>query len=208
MLISIFSTADPSIQNTAHSVNMNREKRKAIEDLMKKNRGEEAERAALLPLLEEFKDQDVTVICGQKSNMELVEDTISTELANEQMTQCDREIAVVEKTAEFFGISLDIPAIEAEVQNMMTDFLGLVGAQPVATMLTRMVAVQQVLPPRGLSRFQKEIRKKNIAMLIDILDKTTLTQLDMSKELKLRLMKKNLNQMKKEHDLVFIRPFC
>ena len=76
---------------------MNREKRKTIEDLMKKNRGEEAERAALLPLLEEFKDQDVTVICGQKSNMELVEDIISKELANEQMTQCERDIAVVEK---------------------------------------------------------------------------------------------------------------
>jgi len=92
------------------------------------------------------------------------------------------------------------------VQNMMTEFLGQGGPQPVATMKARMVAVQQVKPPPGLNKFQKDIRKKNIAKLIDILDKTTLTQLDMSKELKLRLMTKNLNQMKKEHDLVFIRP--
>jgi len=206
MLISISSTADPSIRNTAHSVNLNSEKKKTIEDLMKKNRGEEAERAALLPLLEEFKEQDVTVICGHKSTMELVEDTISKELANDLMTQCDREIAVVEKTAKFFGILLDIPAIEAEVQNMMIEFLGLVGVQPVTTMVARMVAVQQVSPPPGLNKFQKEMRKKNIAMLLDILDNTTLTQLDMSEELKLRLMTKNLNRMKKEHDLVFIRP--
>ena len=181
-------------------------KRRTLEDLMKKYRGEEAERAALLPLLEEFKDQDVTVICGHKSTMDLVEDTISKELANEQMTQCDREIAVVEKTAKVFGISLDIPAIEAEVQNMMREFLGLVGAQSVATMSARMVAVQQGPLPPGLNNPQKKIRKNNIAMLIDILDNTTLTQLDMAEELKLRLMKKNLNQMKKEHDLVFIRP--
>ena len=198
--------ADPTIQNTANSVNLLPDKRKAIEDLMKKYRGEEAERAALLPLLEEFKDQDVTVICGQKSNMELVEDTISKELANVPMSQCDREISVVEKTAKVFGISLDIPDIEVEVQNMMTEFLGLGGPQPVATMKARLVAVQQVESPPGLNKFQKKIRKKNIAKLIDILDKTTLTQLDMSKELKLRLMTKNLNQMKKEHDLVFIRP--
>ena len=89
---------------------------------------------------------------------------------------------------------------------MMTEFLGQGGPQPVATMKARMVAVQQVPAPPGLNKFQKGIRKKNIAKLIDILDKTTLTQLDMSKELKLRLMTKNLNQMKKEHDLVFIRP--
>ena len=152
MLITIFSSADPTIQNTVNSVKMDpamAAKRKAIEDLTKKYRGEEAERAALLPLLEEFKDQDVTVICGQKSNMELVEDTISKELANDQMTQCDREITVVGKTAKVFGISLDIPDIEAEVQTMMTEFLGQGGPQPVATMKARMVAVQQVKPPPG-----------------------------------------------------------
>ena len=206
MLISIFSSADPTIQNTANSVNMDPAKRKTLEDLMKKNCGEEAERATLLPLLEEFKDQDVTVICGQKSNMELVEDTISKELAKDAMTQVNREMAVVEKTAQVFGISLDIPDIEAEVQNMMAEFLGLVGPQPVATMVTRMVAVQQVGSPSGTNRFQKEKRKKDIAMILDILNTATVTQLDMSKELKLRLMTKNLNRMKKEHDLVFIRP--
>ena len=124
------------------------------------------------------------------------EDTITKVLAHDPMTQYNKEMAVVEKMAEVFGISLDIPAIKAEVQNMMIELLGLVGVQSVQAMRTRMVAVQQVVPPPGLNRFKREQRKKNIDMILDILNEATCTQLDMSGELQLRLMKKKLNQMK------------
>ena len=108
---------DPSIQNTA---NMDPAKKRAIEELIKKFRGEEGERAALLPVLEEFAQQDVTVICGQKSTLELVEDAIRRELAQDQLAAIDRRIVIVEKTAEALGINLDMPAVEAEVQSTIT----------------------------------------------------------------------------------------
>ena len=65
-------------------------KKRAIEELVKAFRGEEGERAALLPVLEEFAHQDVTVICSQKSTLELVEDAISRELAQNQLAAIDR----------------------------------------------------------------------------------------------------------------------
>ena len=181
-------------------------KKRAIEELIKKYRGEEGERAALLPVLEEFEEQDVTVICGQKSTMELVEDAISRELAQDQLAAIDRSIVLVEKTAEAFGIDLDMPAVEAEVQSTITSFLGQVGPQPVAAMRATLTAVQQAPPPPGLNRYHRDQRKKTAAMLMDILNTTTLGQLDLSKELRVKYMMKHLNKTKKEHDLIIVKP--
>ena len=193
---------DPSAQNTA---NMDPAKKRAIEELIKKFRGEEGERAALLPVLEEFAQQDVTVICGQKSTMELVEDAFSRELAQDQLAPIDKCIVIIEKTAEAFGVTLDIPAVETEVQGIINDFLGQTGPQPVAAMIARVTAVQQAPPLSGLNRYQRDQRRKTAKMLLDILNTTTLGQLDLSKELKVELMKKKLNQAKKEHDLIYIK---
>jgi hypothetical protein len=183
-------------------------KKRAIEELIKKFRGDEGERAALLPVLEEFDQQDVTVICGQKSTLELVEDAIGRELAQDQLAEIDRRIVTVEKTAEAFGITLDIAAVEAEVRSTITTFLRQTGPQPVAAMIARVTAVQQAAPPSGLNRHQRDQRKKTAAMLLAILNKTPLGQLDLSKELKVELMKKKLNQSKKEHDVIYIKGDC
>ena len=140
--------------------------------------------------------------------MELVEDAFDRELANDLMMPLDRKLVVIEKTAEAFGVHIDIPAIEVEVDTMMTEFLGQAGPQPVAAMVARVAAAQQAPPPQGLNRFQREQRKKTVAMILDILNTTTLHQLDMSKELKVKLMTKQLNKMKKEHDHIFVLPAC
>ena len=49
---------------------------------------------------------------------------------------------------------------------------------------------------------------KNIKALLDILNATTLTNMDVFKDLKHRMMTKELNLMKKEHDLLYIKPDC
>ena len=102
----------------------------------------------------------------------------------------------------------DIAAVEGEVQSTIMTFLGQTGPQPVAAMIARVTAVQQAPPPSGLNRHKRDQRKKTVAMLLDILNTTTLGRLDLSKELKVALMKKQQNQSKKEHDLVYIKPDC
>ena len=132
-----------------------------------------------------------------------MEDAIRRELAQDQLTAIDRRIAIVEKTAEAFGINLDMPAVEAEVQSTSTDFLGQTGPQPVADMIARVTAVQQAPPPPGLNKFQKDRRKKSAAMLLDILNATKQVQMDL--ELKVKIMMTHLNKTKKEHDLIFLK---
>ena len=75
-----------------------------------------------------------------------------------------------------------------------------------AAMVARVTGIQQAPAPPGINRFQREQRKKTTKMLLEILNAATEPQLDMSKELKINMMTKELNKMKKEHDQIFILP--
>ena len=116
---------DPDLRSHTTSA-ADPEKKRILEELEKKYRGEEGERAAILPLIEWLSDssatnRDATMILGQKSSLDLVEQSMEDELAADVFPEpIDKKIAIVEKVAEAVGLKLDIQAIEAEVlQNIL-----------------------------------------------------------------------------------------
>ena len=54
-------------------------KKKTIEDLVKKYKGEEAEQLALLSLLQLFDQEFGTLVLGQKSSLDLIEQAMKQE---------------------------------------------------------------------------------------------------------------------------------
>ena len=145
---------------------------------MKKYRGEEGERLAVLPLLEWLGDKnssnrEATVIVGQKSTLELFQQEIEQELAhssNPPSEPVDGKIAVLEKLAESAGLDLDVQQIEQETENLIVEFLGQPGPQSQSVMRSRLQ--NPTVPQQGLNRHQREQRKKDVAkaMLLQILD--------------------------------------
>ena len=141
---------DPSLHpQTLHA--MDRDKRNVLEELKKKYRGEEGERSVVLPLLEWFSDstatkRDGTMILGQKSTLELVEQSMYSDLLRDTFQEpIDRKIATVEKVAEAVGLKLDTLALNAEAEAVMIDFVGQIGPQPVADMKSK---IGRVNPPK------------------------------------------------------------
>ena len=192
---------------------MDAPKRRAIDELVKKFRGEEGERVVVLSILEALSemsaDPDATVIMGQKSTLELVEDHMKKLLANDAFPDpLDRELAVAEKVAEAVGIRLDIHAIEQAVEATVVEFLGQTGVLTVSYMMTRILAEEGISPP-GLSRNQKMQRTKKLKGIKDILSSATNRQLhaiDLRKHLKMVELRKTINWHKKEHDILLIKP--
>ena len=180
---------------------MDRDKRNVLEELKKKYRGEEGERSVVLPLLEWFSDsaatkRDGTMILGQKSTLELVEQSMYSDLLRDTFQEpIDRKIATVEKVAEAVGLKLDTLALNAEAEAVMLDFVGQIGPQPVADMKSK---IGRANPPK-----RKQNTKK---MLLEILNNTNSPNMDLFKDIKHRLMKKRLNEIKKEHDIMFFKP--
>ena len=195
--------ADDPALHTQSLHAMDPSKRKALEELKKKYRGEEGERSAILPLIEWFTDsaannRDATMILGQKSSLELIEQSMYNDLSRDVFQDLiDRKIATVEKVAEAVGLKLDIPAIEAESETIMMDFFGHLGSQPVADMKWKI---------QNKADTAKSKWKNTKKMLLEILNKTNSLHLDLFKDIKHQLMKKRLNEIKKEHDIVFFKP--
>ena len=94
------SSDDPDLQSQIASA-VEPKKKRILEELEKKYRGEEGERAAILPLIEWFSDssainKDATMILGQKSSLELVQQSMEDELAADVFPEpIDKKIAVV-----------------------------------------------------------------------------------------------------------------
>ena len=103
----------------------------------------------------------------------------------------------MEKVAEAVGLKLDIPAVETESEAIMIDFLGHLGSQPVADMKLK---IQNRTDPA------KSKWKNTKKMLLEILNTTNSLNMDLFKDIKHKLMKKRLNEIKKEHDIVFFKP--
>ena len=200
---------DASIQ----TLPMNAAKKRAIDELVKKFRGEEGERLVVLPILKALSkmsaDPDATVIMGQKSTLELVEDHMGKLLANDVFPDPrDKELAIAEKVAEAVGIRLDLPAIDQTVETTILEFLGQTGVLPVADMLARIVAQEATTPP-GLSRNEKMQRTKKLKSIKEILIGAThrhLYAIDLRKELKMTELRKEINSNKKEHDILLMKP--
>ena len=130
-------------------------KKRLLDELVKKYRGDEGERLAVLPLLEWLGDEketnrDATVICSQKSMLTLFHQQMEKELSGDlQLPEpVDKKIAVVEKVAESVGLLLDIHAIELDVENLMVEFLGQLGSQSVTAMMSR---IQNLPVPEGFT---------------------------------------------------------
>ena len=197
------SADDPALDSQTLDA-MDSAKRKVFEELKKKYRGEEGERSAILPLIEWFTDsaatnRDATMILGQKSTLELVEQSMNNDLSRDVFKEpIDREIATVEKVAEAVGLELDIPAVETESEAIMLDFFGQLGTQSVVDMKSKIL--NRADPPRQ-SKW-----KNTKEMLLDILNNTNSLNLDLFQEIKHQLMKKRLNEVKKEHDIMFFKP--
>ena len=201
--------ADPSIQ----ALPMDAEKKRAIDELVNKFRGEEGERLVVLPIFQNLSkmsaDPDATVIMGQKSTLELVEDDMKKLLANDPFADpIDRELAIAKKVAAAVCITLDLPAIVQSVKATIVEYMGQTGVQPVAHMMARVVALENITPA-GLSSNEKKHRAKKLKGIRDILDSATnrhLNAIDLSKELKLTEIRKVINSHKKEHDIVLLKP--
>ena len=173
-------------------------KKRLLEELVKKYRGEEGERLAVLPLLEwlgneEETNRDATVIQSQKSVLTLVHQQMEQELSGDlQLPEpVDKKIAVVEKVAESVGLLLDIHAIELDVENLMVEYLGQLGSQSVTVMMSR---IQNLPIPPGLNRHKRVQWRKDLAMLEQILnDNSSQAHLDMFNYIKHELISKKLN---------------
>ena len=189
--------------------NMDVEKKKIVEDLIKKFRGEEGERLVILPLIEWLavkgaKDREATVILGQKSTLELVEQTMQQILNDDSFNDpIDKQIYTVEKVAEAVGIDLQISSIEEEARKILTEFFGNTDIKSTADMKD---ALDNFSPTQGLNKFKREKIKKNMKMLWEILNSEDTMDIDMFKKLKHQEMKRKLNMNKKEHDVVFLKP--
>ena len=206
----LYFLGHPALQSLISSV-IDLAKKRVLEELVKKYRGDEGERLAVLPLLEWLGDKkasnrDATVICSQKSMLTLFHQQMEQELSGDlQLPEpVDKKIAVVEKVAESVGLLLDIHAIELDVENLMVEYLGQLGSQSVTVMMSR---IQNLPVPQGLNKYRRAERKRNVEMLLQILDgNSSNPNLDMFKHVKCELMSKKLNMVKKEHDIIFVKP--
>ena len=185
-------------------------KKKIIEELVKKHKGEEAERQALFSLVQLYGQEVGTLILGQKSNMDLIEQTMKQELVADFPDERDRGIKTVEKVAETVGLDLGMPKIEKETKNIMDEFFGNPGMSSIADMS---FAVQNSANPSNLNKFERKQREKGQKMLLKILSNPNLINMSFDarlkcifKDVKYDLMRKELNRNKKEHDIVFIKP--
>ena len=184
-------------------------KKRVLDEMVKKYRGEEGERLAVLPLLEWLADnratnRDATAICGQKSTLTLIHQLMEQELSNDPLSPVDKNIAVLQKVAESVGLDLDISAIELEVENLMTEYVGQLGSQSVPAMKSYL---QSLSVPQGLNRYKRQEWMKILAMFKKILDdNSSHPNLDIFNNIKHELMLKKLNRSKKEHDIIFIKP--
>ena len=152
------------------------------------------------------KDKDSTVILGQKSSLELFQQKIEQELSTDLLLPepVDKKIALVEKLAQCVGLDLNISHLEEQTKNLIVDCLGQTGSQAISDMKSRL---QSPTVPQGLGRHQSAQRKKDVAMLTQIIDDNSSQQFfDPFKEVKYRLMTRQLNMSKKEHDIIFIKP--
>jgi len=196
------------IQGSPHlQQNCDSNKRRLLDELVKKYRGEEGERLAVLPLLEWLGDKNVvnrdsTVVLGQKSTLELFQQHIEQELSTDPITEpVDRKIAITEKLAESVGLALNVQLIEQEAENLIVEYLGQQGLQSMSVMRNSLQS------PPGLNRHQKAQKKKDVAMLLQILDDNASQQFfDPFKHVKHTLMVRHLNMSKKEHDIIFLKP--
>ena len=124
----IFETEDKETKN------MDDDEKKVIDEMIKKFKGEEGERLAMLPIIRWLDDKgaqnkDATVISSQKSTSELVEQTMEQILMDDTFDDLlDKKICTVEKVAEAVGINLQISSIEDEANNIMVEFFGQTGS--------------------------------------------------------------------------------
>ena len=88
-------------------------KKRLVEELVKKYRGEEGERLAVLPLLEwlgneEETNRDATVILAQKSMLTLVHQQMELELSGDLLLPepVDKKIAVIKKLQSLWDFCL------------------------------------------------------------------------------------------------------
>ena len=189
--------------------NMDSDKKKIVCELIKKFRGEEGERLAILPIIKWLAEKgadgrDATVILSQKSTLELVEKTMEQILMDDSFNDLiDKKMYTVEKVAEAVGIDLQISSIEEDVNNIMVEFFGKTGAQSTAEMKE---ALDNYTAPQGMNKFKREKYKKNRSMLLEILYAEESLEMNMFKKLKHHEMRKKLNMNKKEHDIVFLKP--
>ena len=182
-------------------------KQKILEEIVNKYRGEEAERMTVLPLLEWLSEngatnRDAVVIVGQRCTFEIVEKCISQEIS-EIPDGIDKDIVVVEKVAEAVGKVIDMTSIENEVKDIMIEYVGQLGTQSVGEMRNRL---QNLTVPPGLTKYQREKREKTAAMIIDILNNSKHTDVNIFKDIKYNLISKKLSLIKKEHDIIFVKP--
>ena len=186
--------------------NTDPDKKRVLDELVKKYRGDDGERLAVLPLLEWLEHRDATVILGQKNMLELFHQQMELELSGDLLLPqpIDQKIATVEKVAESVGLNLDIGAIELEVNNLQVEYVGQLGTQLVSTMKSRL---QSLSVPPGLNKFKRQEWGKKLDMLLQILDdNSNQPNLDMFNHIKHELMLKKLNKSKKEHDIIFVKP--
>ena len=170
----------------------------------------------MLPLLKwlgdkGFSNRDGTVILGQKSTLELFQQQIEQELANSTnppSEPVDGKIAVTEKLAESVGLDIDIQMIEQQAENLVVKYLDQRGPQSMTVMRNKLQQFQNpTTAPQGLNRHQREQRKRDVAMVLQVLDDNSSQQyFDPFKEVKHMLMVKDLNKSKKEHDVIFVKP--
>ena len=180
-----------------------------LDKLVDKFRGEEGERLAVLPLLEWLGDKtatnrDAQVIIGQKSTMNLFEQRIEQELSAFQLSPVEKNIALVQIVAWCMGIDLDTPSMDQQVEDFMKEYVGQLGLQSVAGMKHRLENLP--VPASGLNRDGRAQRKKNISELKHILNNCNQPDLDMFLDIKHILLRRALNKIKKEHDIIFVKP--
>ena len=125
----IFETEDKETKN------MDNDEKKVIDEMIKKFKGEEGERLAMMPIIRWLDDKgaqnkDATVMSSQKSTLlELVEQTMEQILMDDTFDDLlDKKICTVEKVAEAVGINLQISSIEDEANNIMVEFFGQTGS--------------------------------------------------------------------------------
>ena len=91
---------------------------------MDKFKGEDAERKALLPVLQMFDKEVGTMILGQKSILDLVEQTLRQELSKYFKDGQDLRIKTMEKVARAIGIDFDLSNIELQAESVINTFVG------------------------------------------------------------------------------------
>ena len=182
-------------------------KKKVIGDLVDKFKGEDAERKALLPVLQMFDKEVGTMILGQKSNLDLVEQTLRQELIKDFKDGQDLRIKTMEKVARAIGIDFDLSNIELQAESVINTFVGTQRPSSAAEW------TEAVKYSPNLGRYNKFEKKKTQKMLLDILMHPNFPQNKgynenlnyILKEVKYGFMRRDLNRHKREHDIVFIK---